>query len=333
MLLGHLPGIELPHDFFPQPGDLFWTPADWAWVGGLFDVLMAAWHYGVPVLAHRMRKFEPEAAMALMGRHAVRNVFLPPTALKMMRQVGVRGDGVALRTLGSGGETLGAELLDWGRAVFGVTINEFYGQTECNLVVCNSATLFEVRPGSMGRAIPGHRVAVIDPQGNVLPPGVEGSIVVARPDPVMFLGYWNNPEATRNKFVGDWLLTGDLGRMDEDGYLARRSDDDVSRAPVTIGPGEIEECLVRHPAVAMAAAIGIPDPIRPRSSSVRCCATASPRPNCSARSRTTFARSSPRTSIPARWSSCRSSRSPPPARSCAASCGNRQRRKLRHRNA
>ncbi len=173
VLLGHLPGIELPHDFFPQPGDLFWTPADWAWIGGLFDVLMASWHHGVPVLAQRIRKFEPEAAMALMARHQVRNVFLPPTALKLLRQAEVHNPGVALRTIGSGGETLGGELLVWGRSVFGVTINEFYGQTECNLVVGNSATLMEVRPGSMGRAIPGHRVAVIDAAGNVMPAGAQ----------------------------------------------------------------------------------------------------------------------------------------------------------------
>jgi acetyl-CoA synthetase len=264
VLLGHLPGVELPHDFFPQPGDCFWTPADWAWIGGLFDVLMPAWHHGVTVVAHRFRKFDPAAAMALMARHNVRNVFFPPTALKLMRQAGIAADpAVRLRSLGSGGETLGAELLDWGRATFGLTINEFYGQTECNLVVGNCATLMPVKPGAMGRAIPGHRLAIVDEHGAVLPDGATGQIAVARPDPVMFLGYWNKPEATRDKFAGDWLLTGDIGRR-EDGYLwyQGRADDVITSGGYRIGPAEIEDCLLRHPAVAMAAAIGVPDALR-----------------------------------------------------------------------
>ncbi len=265
VLLGHLPGVELPHDFFPAAGDLFWTPADWAWIGGLLDVLLPAWHHGVPVLAHRARKFDPDAALALMARHGVRNVFFPPTALKMLRQSGARAPaGLALRTLASGGETLGNELLDWGRATFGLTVNEFYGQTECNLVVGNCNTLYPVRAGSMGRPIPGHTVAIVDADGQELGAGETGAIAIRRPDPVMFLGYWNNEPATRAKFAGDWLLTGDLGRMDEDGYLhyLGRDDDVITSAGYRIGPGEIEDCLLGHPAVAMAAAIGVPDPVR-----------------------------------------------------------------------
>jgi len=263
VLLGHLPGVELPQNLFPQPGDLFWTPADWAWIGGLIDVLLPSLHHGVPVLAQRAAKFDPEAALALMARHGVRNAFLPPTALKMLRRVeDPRRFGARLRSIGSGGETLGAGLLDWGRETFGLTINEFYGQTECNLVVGNCAELFPVRPGSMGRPIPGHTVAVIDPAtGEPLPTGGLGSIAVRRPDPVMFLGYWNNPEATAAKFVGDWLLTGDTGRMDEDGYLwfVGRDDDVITSAGYRIGPGEVEDCLLKHPAVAMVAVVGVPD--------------------------------------------------------------------------
>jgi acetyl-CoA synthetase len=265
VLLGHLPGVELPQRFFPKPGDVFWTPADWAWIGGLFDVLLPAWHHGVPVVARRSAKFDPLEAHALMARHGVRNVFLPPTALKLMRQAGAAAAAaVRLRSIGSGGETLGAELLDWGRAAFGLTINEFYGQTECNLVVANNADIMPVRPGSMGRAVPGHRVAIIDEAGTVLPDGATGEIAVSRPDPVMFLGYWNNPEATAGKFAGPWLRTGDIGRRDGDGYLwyQGRADDVITSAGYRIGPAEIEDCLLRHPAVAMAAAIGVPDPIR-----------------------------------------------------------------------
>jgi acetyl-CoA synthetase len=264
ILLGHLPGVEMPHELFPQPGDLFWTPADWAWIGGLFDVLMPAWHHGIPVLARRFRKFDAHQAIELMTRHSVRNTFLPPTALKLMRQAGVGAAGVKLRTLASGGESLGAELIEWARATFGVTINEFYGQTECNVVVGNCASVFPGRPGSMGRAIPGHRVGVVDEKGLEVPPGTVGSIAIERPDPVMFLGYWNKPEATAAKFIGDWMLTGDLGHQDEDGYFwyVGRDDDVITSAGYRIGPGEIEECLLRHPSVALAAAVGVPDRVR-----------------------------------------------------------------------
>ena len=264
-LLGHLPGVEMPQDLFPQPGDLFWTPADWAWIGGLLDVLLPSLFHGVPVLAHRMAKFDPEHAFRIMAEHEVRNAFLPPTALRMMRQVPDPSRfGHRLRSIGSGGETLGAETLDWGRATFGLTINEFYGQTECNLVVSNCGSLMPVRPGSMGRAVPGHDVAILDTAGQPCRAGEPGIIAIRRPDPVMFLGYWNNPEATAAKFQGDWLLTGDTGSMDEDGYLRflGRDDDVITSAGYRIGPGEVEDCLLRHPAVALAAVIGLPDALR-----------------------------------------------------------------------
>ena len=266
VLLGHLPGVELPHELFPQPGDLFWTPADWAWIGGLIDVLLPAWHHGVPVLACRLPKFDPEEAFGLMAEHRVRNVFMPPTALKMMRRVAHPRARWAydLRSIGCGGETLGAELLDWGRATFGLTVNEFYGQTECNLVVANCAGLMAVRPGAMGRAVPGHQVAVVDPEGRPLPAGQTGTIAVKRPDPVMFLDYWRNPRATAAKFAGDWLMTGDSGRLDEAGYFhfVGRDDDVITSGGYRIGPGKIEDCLLSHPAVAVAAAVGVPDPLR-----------------------------------------------------------------------
>jgi acetyl-CoA synthetase len=264
VLLGHLPGVELPHDFFPQPGDRFWTPADWAWVGGLLDVLLPAWHHGVPVVAHRARKFDPNEAVALMIRHRVRNTFLPPTALKLMRMANIRPPKPGLRSIGSGGETMGAELLDWAAETFGVTPNEFYGQTECNLVAANNGSLFPIRPGSLGRAVPGHVVSIVDDDGREVPLGQVGMIAVLRPDPVMFLGYWNNPEATAAKYAGDFLLTGDLARQDRDGYFwfAGRSDDLITSAGYRIGPGEIEDCLIKHPAVSMAAVAGIPDAVR-----------------------------------------------------------------------
>jgi acetyl-CoA synthetase len=264
VLLGHLPNVEMAHDFFPKPGDAMWTPADWAWIGGLFDVLFPAWYHGVPVIGHRAKKFEPEAAMELMARHAVRNVFLPPTALKLLRQAQVKHRGVRLRSIFSGGESLGAELLDWVRATFGIEAHEIYGQTECNLVIGNNAKLFPIRPGSMGKATPGFDVRIVDGKGRQLPRGERGVIGVRQPNPVTMIEYWRNPEATKKKFAGGFLLTGDLGREDEDGYFwyMSREDDVITSAGYRIGPSEIEDTLLKHPAVALSAVVGVPDPIR-----------------------------------------------------------------------
>ncbi len=265
-LLGHLPGVEFPHNFFPKEDDLFWTPADWAWIGGLIDVLFPSWHHGIPVVAYRAKKFDPEEAFYLLAKYGIRNSFMPPTALKMMRQVRdprSRHD-YAMRSIASGGETLGEELLDWGREVMGLTINEFYGQTEVNVVVGCCAEIMETRPGSMGRAVPGHRVEVVDGSGTVLPPGTVGEVAIQRPDPVMFLEYWRNPEATEEKYIQDWCLTGDLAKKDEDGYLwfVGRKDDLITSAGYRIGPAEIEDCLMKHPSVSMVAVVGSPDDFR-----------------------------------------------------------------------
>src|SRR5450631_3257220 len=266
VLLGHLPGVETHHDFFPQPGDRIWTPADWAWAGGLLNVLLPALHYGVPVVARRMEKFDPEEAYALMARAQIRNAFIPPTALRMLRAAKNpqgRHD-IKMRSIASGGESLGAETYEWGKSAFGLTINEFYGQTECNLVLSACSALGVSKPGAIGKPVPGHVVAVIDRQGNPLRAGQAGQIAVKRPDPVMFLQYWGNEQATRDKFIGDWMTTGDQGVIDEEGYISfvGRDDDVITSSGFRIGPGEIEDCLIRHPAVALAAAVGKPDPLR-----------------------------------------------------------------------
>ena len=265
-VLGHMPGVEMSHDFLGVDGDLIWTPADWAWIGGLIDVLFAAWQLGVPVVARRFEKFDPEAAFDLMARHKVRNAFIPPTGLKLMRNVAnpVARWKLNLRSLASGGESLGAELLQWARDTFGVTINEFYGQTECNMTLSSCNALFPGRPGAIGKAAPGHDVSIVDDSGAEMRRGTIGNIAVRSPDPVTFLGYWNKPEATREKFIGDWLITGDMGKMDEDGYVTYvgRNDDVITSAGYRIGPGAIEDCLLGHPAVRMAAVVGAPDPER-----------------------------------------------------------------------
>jgi acetyl-CoA synthetase len=218
------------------------------------------------VVARRFDKFDPEEAFSAMARHGVRNAFIPPTALRMLRAVpNPRGrHDLRLRSVGSGGEALGAETFEWGKSALGVSINEFYGQTECNLVVGSCAAIGLARPGSMGKPIPGHTVAVIDHDGRPVKAGELGQIAVKRPDPVMFLEYWGRPEATREKFIGDWMTTGDQGVVDDDGYFSfvGRDDDVITSSGYRIGPGEIEDCLIKHPAVALAAAIGKPDPVR-----------------------------------------------------------------------
>jgi acetyl-CoA synthetase len=266
VLPGHLPGVQMPHEFMPRPGDIAWTPADWAWAGGLLNMLLPALHFGVAVVARPVTRFEPEEAYRLIQDLGIRNAFVPPTALRMMRGAGSPQGRwrLDLRTVAAAGEALGAETLEWGREAFGLTINEAYGQTECNLVLASCAALGVSRPGAIGKAVPGHEVAIIRPDGSLCAPGEEGQIAVRRPDPVMFLEYWRNPEATAAKFVGDWMTTGDEAVADEDGYVRfiGRDDDVITSSGYRIGPGEIEDCLLRHPAVALAAAVGKPDPLR-----------------------------------------------------------------------
>jgi acetyl-CoA synthetase len=266
VLIGHLPGVRMHHEFLPQPGDRLWTPADWAWAGGLLNVLLPGLYFGVPVVSTPAQKFDPDMAFRIMAELNVRNAFIPPTALRMLRAIdrpSLMYD-LDLRTVGSGGEALGRETFEWGRRELGVTINEFYGQTECNLVLSSCAAIGVSRAGAIGRTVPGHRVGIIDEEGRELPRGATGQIAVQRPDPVMFLGYWNNPAATAAKFVGDWMTTGDQGVMDEEGYVEffGRDDDVITSAGYRIGPGEIEDCLQGHEAVQLAAAIGKPDPVR-----------------------------------------------------------------------
>jgi acetyl-CoA synthetase len=272
VLIGNLPGFSYSHDVFPQAGDLFWSPADWAWTGGLMDALLPTMYYGYPILGYRGR-FDPEKAFHLCEKYQVRNTFLFPTALKMMMKAVPeprRRYELALRSIMSAGESVGETVFAWSRDALGVTINEMFGQTEINYLVGNSHTLWPAKPGSIGRPYPGHRVAVIDDDANEVPAGEVGEVAVHRTDihgdrdAVFFLGYWKNDEATRTKYTGDWCRTGDLATRDADGYLwyQGRADDVFKSAGYRIGPSEIENCLVKHPAVANAAVVPSPDPER-----------------------------------------------------------------------
>ena len=259
VLTGHMPGTELFCNFLGQEGDCLWTPADWAWIGGLFNILMPGLALGVPVVAARMTKFSVAECQKIIQDGSVNNVFFPPTALRMLKAEDARIAG--LRSIGSGGEPLGAEMLEWGRKAFGLTINEFYGQTECNPVACSCSDLFAPRPGCIGRVVPGHDVAVIDADG--APTEAEGDVAVRRGSASMMLEYWNRPEQTADKYRGDWMLTGDRGVWEGDFLrFVGREDDVITSAGYRIGPAEIEDCLLTHEAVATVGVVGKPDPLR-----------------------------------------------------------------------
>ncbi|HWV91771.1 MAG TPA: AMP-binding protein [Burkholderiales bacterium] len=270
-LIGNVPGFVHSHDFFPRTGDMFWSPADWAWTGGLMDALLPSMMFGVPILGYRGR-FDAEKAYYLIEKYGVRNSFLFPTALKLMMKAvpePKKKYDFDLRSIMSAGESVGVTVFEWAKEHLGVTINEMFGQTEINYVVGNCQSAWPAKPGSIGRPYPGHRVAVIDDKGNDLPSGELGEVAIHRnfngqSDPVFFLEYWKNPQATKEKFIGDWGCTGDQAKMDEDGYLwyQGRSDDVIKSAGYRIGPAEIESCLVKHPAVQNAAVIGKPDAAR-----------------------------------------------------------------------
>ncbi len=283
-LIGNLSGFVCSQNWFGADGDeVFWSPADWAWTGGLMDALLPTLYFGREIVGYRGR-FSPERAFELLQHHAVTHTFLFPTALKaMMKAVPEprRLYRLQLRAVMSAGEAVGDTVFGWCRDALGVVVNEMFGQTEINYIVGNCGSYVDARgqrhpawparPGSMGRPYPGHRVAVIDDEGRECPRGTPGDVAVHRldvhgqPDPVFFLGYWRNQSATRAKYTGDpaasWCRTGDTAVMDEAGYLwyQGRSDDVFKVAGYRIGPSEIENCLVRHPAVANAAVVPKPD--------------------------------------------------------------------------
>ena len=266
MMLGHMPALEFIYDFFPQQNDVLWSPADWAWMAGLMDVLMPGWFHGCTVVATAMKGFDPEYAYHVLDSHRVTLTLLTPTTLKLMRQVpnALERYTLKLRAVLSGGEAVGKELFEWADRELKLKINEGFGQTECNVMLANNGNVMPIKPGSLGRPTPGAVCAIINDEGVEVPPGTMGHIACKRPHPVMFREYLNRPDATRDKFIGDWLITGDLGQMDTDGYFwfHGRADDVITSAGYRIGPSEIEDALLKHPAVKMAAVIGVPDPVR-----------------------------------------------------------------------
>ena len=276
-LIGNLTGFVCSQNWFgfdparqdSQSSAIFWSPADWAWTGGLMDALLPSLYFGRPIVAFKGR-FSPDVAYEILQSHAVTHTFLFPTALKAMMKAVPEPRTcyrLQLQAIMSAGEAVGDAVFAWCREQLGVTVNEMFGQTEINYVVGNCSLFWPARAGSMGKGYPGHRVAVIDEAGRECPAGTPGEVAVNRfdvhghPDPVFFLGYWNNDAATRAKYTGDWCRTGDVALCDEDGYLwyQGRTDDMFKAAGYRIGPGEIENCLVKHPAVQNAAVVPKPD--------------------------------------------------------------------------
>ncbi|WP_227379717.1 acyl-CoA synthetase [Haladaptatus halobius] len=271
--LGHCPAFYMYFELDVEES-VFWTPADWAWIGALGDLVFPAWHHGRPVVGYPVGKFDVETAYELLTEFDVTDAFLPPTAIRMMMEVDDPADryDLDLKAICSGGEPLTPEILDWADgALSGVTVDELYGQTEANLLVANCRQWFEARPGSMGKSVPGHEVAVVDPEtGERLPQGDVGMIAVERDDdPVVFEGYWNRPEKTESASVtgpdgAEWHLTGDLGSRDDDGYVwfKARDDDLIITAGYRVGPGEVESAILEHPDVEQVGVVGIPDETR-----------------------------------------------------------------------
>lgn len=268
-IIGNVPGFVASQNGYPKEDDLFWSPADWAWTGGLMDALLPALYFGKSILGYKGR-FSAETAFYLLEKYKVTNTFLFPTALKMMKKAipfPREKYRLKLRAIMSAGEAVGEEIFNWCQTELGITVNEMFGQTEINYIVGNSSEQWPAKSGSMGRPYPGHRVEVIDENGQIAKAGETGVVAVNRynihgePDPVMFLKYWKNPAATINKFINDWCLTGDLAVRDNEGYLwyKGRADDVFNSAGYRIGPFEIENCLLQHPAVFNVAVIPKPD--------------------------------------------------------------------------
>jgi acetyl-CoA synthetase len=263
ILDAYLPTVRLFYDLSMDATDaLFWSPADWAWVGGLLDLVLPAWAHGQTVLSWNGR-FESARCFELMARHGVTHSFMTPTALKRLAEVDAPRSSwsLRLRYLCSGGESLPGEVVRWCEQQLGAVCNEFYGLTEFNHLVGNCRSLYPIRPGSMGRAYPGHDVRLVDEQGEPVAPGEVGEIVASRADPTLFLGYWGNLGVPESLALGAFIRTRDLARMDADGYIwyQGRNDDLIKSAGYRIGPAEVEDTLLRHPAVAEAAVVASPD--------------------------------------------------------------------------
>jgi len=267
ILRGYLSSVSLFYQLdLVVPNQVLWTVSDWSWVAGIFNVMLTGWYFGQTVVAGG-QQFSPDRTFDFIQRHGVTHCFLTPTALKRLatkEKVGVVWKSLRLRAIGTGGEPLPGSVLKWANEELHIPVNEFYGLTEVNHLIGNCARLWAIKPGSMGRAYPGHNLAVLDEAGIEVETGTVGEIAARDDDPTLFIGYWKNPRKTQEIRHGCWIRTGDFGYRDDEGYFwyKGREDDLIKSSGYRIGPAEIEDALVGHPSVAEAAVIGVPDPDR-----------------------------------------------------------------------
>lgn len=266
-VLGHLPAWQIAFDLAPRRDDTFITPSEWAWIGGLGDLLLPSLYYGTKVVVYRRTgRLDVSDLLSVMEKNKVTGAFLVPTVIRMMKQMEneVEKRNLNLRAIMSGGEKVDPELIEWTKKTMSADLNQIYGQTEVNLVICNSPLIMKVKPDFTGPECPGHKVAVVDEKGNPLPPHTVGEIAVKLPDPSALIEYYKNENATKEKIVNGWIMTGDMGVMDEEGYIrfVGRKDDIIKSSAYRLSPLEIEEIIAKHPAVAQVAVVGVEDPIR-----------------------------------------------------------------------
>ncbi len=266
ILHAYRPTLELFYDLsLDAPDSVLWTNADWGWIAALLDTVYLALQIGRPLVATQ-RRFDPEDALAVMARHRATHVLLLPTALNRMAQLAAPRSRhhLALRVVFTGGEPLPATTIRWVEEELGSVLNEGYGMSEVNHMIGNCRALRPIRPGSMGWQFPGHVAALVDEEGRPVGDGEVGEIVTVPETPTAFLGYWNRPDLTGAMRLGPWLRTRDLAVRDADGYFwyRGRGDDLIKSGGYRIGPVEIEEVLMAHPAIAQAAVVGMPDPLR-----------------------------------------------------------------------
>ncbi|AFK19839.1 acyl-CoA synthetase [Haloferax mediterranei ATCC 33500] len=257
-----------------QPGDVYWSTGDLGWLTGAINTL-GAWFWGSALFTYE-GEFDPEMWADLLDTYPITVLFSVPTAYRMLREhEDVLADTDSdLRHALSIGEPLSAGVVEWAEDTLGVTVLDTYGQTETGNMIINNYPTMPVRPGSMGKPLPGIEAAIVDPEsGEVLPPGETGEIAERGDYPCFFAEYWNKPEKTRACFIdgpdGEWYLSGDLAHMDEDGYFwfEGRADDVILSSGYRIGPFEVESSLGEHPAVAEAAVV--PKPHRERGNIVK----------------------------------------------------------------
>ena len=246
--------------------DIYWCTADPGWVTGTSYGIIAPWSNGVTQFIYE-GGFRATTWYDLIGRYGVTAWYTAPTAIRMMMKVGTEAatkrDTSSLRFTASVGEPLNPEGIFFGQEAFDLPFHDNWWQTETGAIMCANYAGSEIKPGSMGRPIPGIHMAIVDDQGNESPLGEEGNLAVKPGWPSMFQTYWRNEEMYQSKFEGDWYITGDRAHMDEDGYFwfHGRADDVINTAGHLVSPFEVESALLEHPAVAEAGVIGKPDPI------------------------------------------------------------------------